>query len=166
MAVPTTTKDTADTIAATLIGKKCWHVSCGGAAVNTFQLALGAKIRRAESISLRGRADEFDQFEGEANLLVWCTWRLDTDASPLSSSDDVQENVVAALQRLVGHKVANVQVDLPGWDLRIDFSGGLRLRVFCDHVPGDPSFDGNWDLFLPDRIFSVGVGSQCESETR
>jgi hypothetical protein len=166
MVAPAATSETPNTIEAALLGKTCWHVSCGGAALNTFELALGAKIPRAEPLYDRSRADEYDQFEGEANLLVWCTWRLDSVASPLTSSDDTQEHAIAALCRLVGQTVTSVCVDLPGWDLRLEFSGGLNLHVFCDHLPGDPSFDGNWDLFLPDRIISIGVGSRCESEAR
>jgi hypothetical protein len=161
-----TIRDSADIVVAALSGKECWHVSCGGAAVTTFQLALGAKIPRAEPISLRGRSYEFDQYEGEANLLVWCSWRLDSDTAPLTSSDDTQEKVVASLNHLVGQKTLRVSVEMPGWDLRIDFTDGLCLRVFCDHVPGDPSFDGNWDLYLPDQIISIGVGSAYKIDAR
>lgn len=167
MIAPTAQRESADIVVAALSGKNCWHVSCGGAAANTFKLALGAKIPRAESeSSFLGNSDEHDRYEGEANLLVWCSWRLDSDVAPLTSSDDTQKNVVVTLNRLVGQTILKVGIEMPGWDLRIDFSDRLSLRIFCDHVPGDPSFDGNWDLFLRDQIISIGVGSQFESESR
>ena len=111
-------------------------------------------------------SDEYRKYEGEANLLVWCTWRLDSTEQPISSSDDTTEHVVQALEALAGREVLNAVINLPGWDIDLSFSGGLVLHVFCDHLPGDPSFDGNWELFLRDRVISVGVGAMCEVEAR
>jgi hypothetical protein len=54
---------------------------------------------------------------------------------------------------------------MPGWDLTIGFSNALILRIFCDHV-GNPSVDGNWDLWLVDKRISIGAGSACEVEQR
>ncbi len=155
-----------DVIEAALLHKKCWYVSCGGSAANTFQLALGDKLPRRQAIPNRVYHDEFDNFEGEANLLVWCSWRLDSSSGPLSSSDDMSEHVLPALKALIGREIADVRIDLPGWDLHLTFSEDRVLHVFCDHVPGDPSFDGNWDLTLPDRIIGIGVGSKWEEEMR
>lgn len=146
--------------------KDCWYVSCGGAASSTFQLALGEKISRDFVIPNRAHSDDFRKFEGEANLLVWCSWRLDSDVAPLTSSDDTVEHVTSALEKLVGRAIAAVTVDLPGWDLHLEFTGGLRLHIFCDHVPGDPSFDGNWQLSLTDKMIAIGIGSKCEIEAR
>lgn len=149
-----------------LARKKCWYVSCGGAAAATFQLALGKKLRRAmPTPSPKNAADEFDEFEGEANLLVWCSWRLDSPGAPVASSDDSGEHVSQSLQRLVGQVTEDVSIDLPGWDVTLRFTGGLVLRVFCDHVH-DPSFDGNWDLFAGDRVISAGPASQAAVEPR
>lgn len=146
--------------------KKCWYVSCGGAASTTFELALGKKVRRGFVVRNPAHSWDFRNFEGEANLLVWCTWRLDGANGPLTSSNDTVEHVVAALERLTDKTIVDVRVDLPGWDLHLEFSGGLRLHVFCDHVPGDPSFDGNWELTLTNRCIAIGIGSKCEVEPR
>jgi hypothetical protein len=54
----------------------------------------------------------------------------------------------------------------PAWDLTLAFSNGLSLRVFCDHVPGNPSFDGNWELWRQDRAAIVGPGARYVMETR
>ena len=145
----------------------CWYVSCGGSAASSFELALGAKIPRDEIAVPPGcPITEFDRFQGETNLLVWCSWRLDGGDSPLTSSDDTMEHLTAGLRRLVGERTLEAKVDLPGWDLQIPFTNDLRLRIFCDHLPGEPSFDGNWDLFLPDRTISINVGCICTIEPR
>ena len=153
-------------ILAALRGKKCWYVSCGGSAGTTFQLALGERVRRSAIINNTAHSEEFRAFEGEANLLVWCSWRLDGSEGPLSSSDDTMDHVVQALSMLADRVIDCVAIDMPGWDLRLEFNGGLVIKVFCDHVPGDPSFDGNWDLFLTEHIISIGAGSVCEIESR
>jgi hypothetical protein len=158
--------ETRDVVIDALFGKPCWYVSCGGAAGPTFQLAIGGKIPRQCPLRNDAHSEEYRQFEGEANLLVWCTWRLDDARGPVTSSDDSDKGIDSGLNRLVGAAITDAAIDLPGWDLQVGFSNGLRLRVFCDHVPGDPSFDGNWELWLPDRVISVGVGSVCDVESR
>jgi hypothetical protein len=146
--------------------KKCWYVSCGGAAGRTFQLAMGEKVRRTIPLRNPAATEEFRVYEGASNLLVWCSWRLDSSVAPLTSSDDTTEHVVDTLRGLIGRTVENVRVDVPGWDLHLQFTGGLTLHVFCDHLPGDPSFDGNWDLSLTDKMIAVGVGSNVVVEAR
>jgi hypothetical protein len=42
------------------------------------------------------------------------------------------------------------------------FSGGYRLKVFCDHTQSDPSFDGNWDAFIGDTVIAAGPGTKLE----
>src|SRR2546430_12818252 len=75
-----------ETVIQALLGKPCWYVSCGGSVGATFQLAFGAKIPRDHVVNNRAHSDEYRHFEGEANLLVWCTWRLDGPETPRSNS--------------------------------------------------------------------------------
>jgi len=145
---------------------RCWYVSCGGASASTFQLALGEKVRRLRPLKNTSHPDEYRQFEGAANLLVWCSWRLDGTDSPLTSSDDVPTAMESGLKNLVGATIDSISLAAPAWDLALRFSNGLQLLVFCDHVPGEPSFDGNWELWLKDVAASVGPGSQWTLETR
>lgn len=149
-----------------LVGKRCWYASCGGAAGPTFQLAFGKKVRRREEVNNDAHSDEYQQFEGESNLLVWCSWRLDDPARPITSSDDSDGPLREGLSRLVNATVADVRIEMPGWDLRLAFANDLTLRVFCDHVAGDPSFDGNWELWQQQRVISIGASSVCEVEPR
>src|SRR5437763_16523148 len=98
-------------------GLRCWYVSCGGAAGPTFELALGGKVPRRIPHKNPAHAEEFRRFEGEANLLVWCSWRLDGPDCPLTSSDDSPRAVIDGLERLVGVHVESVVVTPPAWDL-------------------------------------------------
>ncbi len=92
----TKTLDLGSEVVQALRGKKCWYVSCGRSAASTFELALGEKIPRRQLLHNEAHSLEFQQFEGEANLLVWCTWRLDESSGPISSSDDATERIGAA----------------------------------------------------------------------
>jgi hypothetical protein len=146
------------TLVGSLQGLRCWYVSCGGNVGSTFQLALGEKVP--------AHSEEYRAFEGEANLLVWCAWRLDGPGRPLASWDDGDAAVKDGLLKLVGTRVESVELTPPAWDLTVRFSGGLHLRIFCDHVPGDPSFDGNWELWLRHVAVLVGPGERCLIEPR
>lgn len=149
-----------------LLGLPCWYVSCGGCTLPTFQLALGKKVPRPRPIKNPKHSEEYRHFDGEANLLVWCAWRLDGPDSPLTSWDDTDANVEAMLGKLVGATVESVAVAPPAWDLTLHFTGGLTLRVFCDHVPGNPSFNGNWELWSASAGLCVGPGTRVTVEPR
>jgi hypothetical protein len=150
----------------TLEGLTCWYVSAGGAAGSTFQLALGGKVLRARPITNPAHSEEYRRFEGEANLLVWCAWRLDGEDRPLTSWDDSREAIPRELRRLVGARVETVSLVWPAWDLTLCFVGGLQLRIFADHLPGEPSFDGNWELWRPEVAAYVGPGANYAIEAR
>ncbi len=154
------------TLVASIDGLCCWYVSCGGAAGSTFQLALGNKVLRRIPIKNQAHSEEYRRFEGEANLLVWCCWRLDGPDAPLVSWDDANETVEKELARFIGAHIESVSLLPPAWDLTIRFSNGLHLRIFCDHLPGNPSFDGNWDLFLQGTQLCVGPGARYSIEAR
>jgi hypothetical protein len=149
-----------------LRGLRCWYVSSGGAAGSTFELALGNKVPRPVLLKNPTVTEEFRHFEGEANLLVWCAWRLDGVDAPLTSWDDTPANVQTHLGHLVGAAVEAVTIVPPAWELTIRFSGNLTLRVFCDHVPPEPSFDGNWELWRSDVALLVGPGARYVVEAR
>lgn len=149
-----------------LRGLRCWYVSCGGAAGPTFQLAFGGKVRRKVPLKNSAHAEEYRLHEGETNLLVWCSWRLDGPDHPITSSDDSVEAITRELSQLVGWLVTSTAVASPAWDLTIGFSNGHCLRVFCDHLPGDPSFDGNWEFWGRQLTAIVGPGVACMIQPR
>ncbi|MCW8137502.1 MAG: hypothetical protein KIT58_01190 [Planctomycetota bacterium] len=147
-----------------LAGKPCWHVSAGPGVGSTFQLALGAKVPRARPLANPAQPAAYRKFEGECALMVWCAWRLDGARGPVVSSDAKDVVVDRLLTRaLRGRTVERARITVPlAWDLEVAFDRGLVLRVFCDHLPGDPSFDGNYEVVLPDRELAVGPGKKWE----
>jgi hypothetical protein len=149
-----------------LEGLECWAVHCGGAAGSTFQLALGERRPLPAPFKKTKHAESLPQFEAEASILIWCAWRLDASAGPVTSWDDTNESVEAALTKLIGSRIDSVELIPPAWDMNIKFSNSLCLRVFCDHVPGDPSFEGNWDVRTQDVSITVGPGSAYRTEPR
>jgi hypothetical protein len=145
-----------------LVGMTCWHVGAGEGTGSSFHLALGEKVPRRVPLRNASQSDEYGEYQGEASILVWCTWRLDSPLAPITSSDEADKAIARALDILIGHKILEVTVSRPASDLRIDFSDNLQLQVFCDHVPGDPSFDGNWQLRVRETILAAGPGYQWE----
>jgi hypothetical protein len=137
----------------------CWNVNCGGAVGTSFSLDFGKRIPRRVPRYSDKRIIEVEEDYGEVHLLVWCAWRLDAESGPLTSSDDSDHGIKLGLSKLIGTTVETINAIPPAWDMTIWFSNGLSLKVFCDHVPGDPSIHGNWDFFLTDKSIHVGPGA-------
>lgn len=144
-----------------LLNKKCWYVSCG-AIGSTFKLALGKKILRKSPLSNKSHSIEFRKHEGEVELMVWCSWRLDKGARTITSGDDEIESIIKRLHALIGKKVTDIEIQRPAWDLHLKFSSNYSLKIFCEFVPGDPSFQDNWTLKIPQKIMCVGPGEKYE----
>lgn len=162
----TITTDVAMEVRSSLIGLPCWYASAGGQHVgSTFSLAFGQKVLRRVPLTNPAHSEEYRRYEGEVNLVVWCTWRLDGPDEPESSSDDTEQGILSALEGLIGAQVVDAVIERPAWDLGLLFSPFHRLQLFCDHVPGEPSFDGNWELHARDRAFYFGPGSLVEVES-
>jgi hypothetical protein len=153
-----------DALLGLIHGLPCWHVGTGGADGTTFSLALGDKIPRQHPLKNPSQAEEFRQNQGEASLLVWCAWRLDDPDEPVVSWDNDEDAVAAGLNRLVGATIQSATVSAPAWDLIVHFSNDLVLRIFCDHLSPDPSFDRNWDLHYREKILAVGPGPHWRIE--
>lgn len=145
-----------------LAKKPCWHVVAGEGTGPTFQLVLGKKVARSELLANPSQPAVYRRFEGECVLMVWCAWRLDGPKGPLVSSDAADVVVGRKLLRaLRGRTIQRARITVPlAWDLEVVFDRGLVLRVFCDYLLGDPSFDGNYEVVLPDRELAVGPGAK------
>ncbi len=155
---------TVNEVRAALLGRRCWNVACGGASGSTFQLALGRKIPRRIALRNPKASDEYRRFEGEFGLMVWCSWRLEGPAGPITSSEDESSGLVDGLRRLVGRTVVRT-VASEGWNLQLAFSGGLLLSVFPDHVGREWTL-GNWELRTPEREYAVGTSLACQVSQR
>lgn len=151
-------------IASRLVGLPIWFVNAGGAASTTFSLALGRKVPRGKALENPGVSDDFRRCTGEANLYVWCSWRLESGDS-ISSSDQDSEHFLPILRRLEGERVTSVEVVGPAHDLSL-LAGRDTLRLFCDHVPPDPSAELNWELVFSGSSVLVGPGFEVEMDER
>ena len=140
-----------------LRGQQVWFINGGGAAGSTFSLSLGKKSLRTKALQNPSVSEEFRLFQGEFSLYVWSTWRLESHDAVASSDQDFDQ-ARPLLQTLAGQRVTDVVVDGRCLDLRL-ILGNLNLRVFCDHVPPEPSFDANWELTIEQEgALVVGPG--------
>lgn len=140
-----------------IVGQNCWHVVAGGLVGPTFALALGKRVPRPAPLR-HVQSEEFRNNDGEYNLLVWCSWRLDGESEALASSDQEPETIARALAVLVNQTISEATCSAPAWDLRLEFSGGQKLMVFCDHLPGDASIEQNWELWCGAEALLIGPG--------
>jgi len=84
----------------------------------------------------------------------------------LTSSDDDTAGLERLKSFLLNARVRGASVIDRTCDLKVSFSNRSRLWIFCDHVPGSPSFEGNWELWLRDWALFVGTKSCFEVEPR
>jgi hypothetical protein len=141
-----------------IVAASCWHVSAGGVTAPSFLLAFGARIPRSFPLNSPFQPEEFRQYRGEMELLVWSSWRLQTVTDILASSDQGDIGLVR-LPTLIGLSVVEVSAAPPAWDLFLEFSNGIRLLTFSDHVSPDASIDQNWELWVDGRHLQAGPGA-------
>lgn len=142
----------------TIIGWRCWYVSAGGSVGSSFSLSFGGKRHRGRRLRNPAQTEEYREYEGEAHLLVWCTWRLDGPSGPVVSSDQNPDRIDKALQTICGRTLTRAKARPPAWDLDLTFTGDYELVLLCDHLPGDNSIDSNWELRVRDDVLYVGPG--------
>jgi len=130
----------------------CNRVTAGviGAA---FSLGFGPRVQ-LRSPSLRAKIKEVRY----GSVLIWCSWRLDSRTRPYASSDEDKAVIKKKLRIVLGKRVMSIEARGPALDLTIRFAQGFVLHVFCDHVPGNPSFDGNWQVHVGDLTIADRPG--------
>ena len=145
-----------------LIGQRCWYVSAGGVTWPSFKLVCGDMIPR-EPLRNQAHPEAFRNHRGSVQLLVWCSWRLQTESTVLASSDE-GESGAKGLDALVGTTVTEVRCSAPAWDLALTFSSGLVIQVFADNFGPDPSASQNWELWVPGRYVQAGLGEAWDEQ--
>lgn len=111
-----------------LVGSLCWTVV--GDDHPEVHIGFGGKIRRDRPLSNTKLSDEQRQWRPEFDILVHCSWRLQSPESVVAAAADGG----AALIPLVGRAVESVGATPRTWDLVVRFAGGLELRVFADET--------------------------------
>ena len=108
-----------------LAGYAVLRVVAGGAAGSI----IGIYFARKAEGAIEGKH--------ECYMAVECSWRLDGQGGPITSSCDENSEsgpMLHGLLSLRGNVVSNVLVKEPGYDLLISFSEGYQLSIFCDVV--------------------------------
>lgn len=147
-----------------LIGESCWHVSAGGSTMPSFVLAFGKQVPRRYPLSNKAQPVRFRKYRGSIELLVWCSWRVQTDKVVLASSDQ-DEGGLKQLSSLRRGRIVDVTCYRPAWDLRLKFGDGRVLVVFCDRVNSENGPSENWEIWLPDgRKVTAGPGANIRVE--
>jgi hypothetical protein len=156
--------------ASALEGKLCWEVSTPLG--SSFSLHFGRAIYQQKIFPLplqKSKAGleqrEIDQFmtRGQLSLdIAGASWRLDGPRGIVTwwgeQDTTVGGRMEEAIGRLQGRYVQRALVEAPGWDLRVDFTDGYSLKVFCDDVAeGD-----NYTLFHYPYWISVEAWGRIE----
>lgn len=150
-------------IVRSLIGQRCWYVSAGGVTWPSFVLVCGDMIARELPLSNPAHPEPFKSNRGSVELLIWCSWRLQTDSRVLASSDEA-ESGAKALIALVGTTLTEARCSAPAWDLALAFSSGLAIQVFADNHGPEPTASQNWELWVPGMYVRAGVGEAWEEQ--
>lgn len=116
-------------------GLICWGFAAGSGTGSMVTLHFGEKIVRESPLKNKYLSEDMRNYEGEQCLyLEDCDWRIQTSTSVLASSLSSNEEggeMLVALNQLVGKRVTAAQLELPSFDLRLEFENDLRLVVFC-----------------------------------
>lgn len=94
--------------------------------------------------------------------MVWSSWRLFGKKGLLASSQALSAKELVGLSKLKGLHVEEIRPGRDFLDLRLCFSKGLVLDVFCDKGRLAPTDDpaasagANWEIFVPNN-FLVGA---------
>lgn len=146
-----------------LRGSRCVAAS-GATLATTCSLRFDGDVLR----SIRGGRDgAAARAKGDqAHVLIWCTWRLDQQGMDPTGSDDTRRSVRRRIKKLVGLKVAAVEVTSSSRDWNLRFEDGGMLRVFCDYLGKKPTFRINWQMSTPTHALTVRSGLGMEVFTR
>jgi hypothetical protein len=142
-----------------LIGKPVWAARyCSG---TTILIDLGDKVLRRKTYGIPALSEGERRYQGELTLMISCAWRVELEgAGIVSGSGDLEDEVmVSGLTKLVGQTVAEVSAN-SFLDLLVVFTGGLRLRLFCDMRADDLDYDYYYVLFVrAEGAYSVANGA-------
>jgi hypothetical protein len=143
-----------------LIGKPIWAVPAGGSTGSVVLIYFGEKIPRVKRCENPGLPEEARDYEAELRLMIWCAWRIEIEGTGIASgSGDAEDEIMlSGLLKLIGKTATEVAID-SFLDLLIVFSGGIRLRLFCERRTDDLDTDACYSLFIrKDEVWSVGNG--------
>ncbi len=151
-----------------LVGKECWGTVAGEGAGSFISLEIGDKIPRRKLVDNSALEMIVRNYEGEYGLSIECAWRLDSDKEVICGSwDDNSKKgkMLQGLNLLVGRHITRVDLLKPAWDLTVEFSDSLILKIFCDQTNEEDEND-NYMLFTSTEILVIGSRGRLDFEQR
>ncbi len=119
-----------------LASRECWAMTAGRGSGSRFTLDIGAKIKRSIPVQNPHLSPDSQQFTGEFALFVEnCAWRLEHNKAILCTSKSANSEggeMLTNLRLLIGRKIENINLIIPGFDLIVKFENGFMLRTFSD----------------------------------
>ena len=151
-----------------LHGQECWGIAAGEGTGSHITLDFGEKIPRARPLKNQNLPEMQRQHKGEFGIFVQnCAWRLEMDRAFFSSKSPNENDgeMVRALQNLIGRRVVSVVATPSAHDLAVEFSGAVKLSLFCDCV--DEERDGNnYSFHSLKSVFVIRAGGHLALESR
>ena len=152
-----------------LIGKKCWSSIAGEGTGSHVSINFGKKVKMKEELSNKNLSEEERKYDGEIILFLDdCAWRLDSNKEVIcSSTDDNRKGapMLKGLEKLIDQKVISFDLYEPGYDLTLEFTNSLKLKLFCDQTNSFDEAD-NYFIFIGDFVYTVGTRSKLIIEKR
>lgn len=151
-----------------LIGKACWGITGGEGTGSVIGIDIGEKIVRKKPLKNEYLSKDQKAYQGEYDLFVECSWRIDSTEEVICGSKDAIDNLdamVKGLNRLVGQKIVSVEASIPAYDLEICFDNDLKLKIFCDETNESEGND-NYTIGTPNGNYIIGCKSQLNIEKR
>lgn len=152
-----------------LVGRKCCFVFPGSEGSSRLDLHFSPTSSRRKPLTNRALTDEERSLQGEYGLFIACSWRLCTSTSIETSAQCALEKwprYVDIVKSLVGDTVTLVSLSegLP-YDLRVQFTSGRTLELFCDQNDDDPTAF-NYFVSTPEMIAAVETNGRLSLEEK
>jgi hypothetical protein len=151
-----------------LIGQPCWSVIAGRGTGSVISLHFGNKIPLQQPIKNSYLSEEQQKYEGELILFIECVWRIDSEAEVICGcwEDNAKDgSMLIGLQNIIGQKVESINLSSPAWDLAINFSNSMVLRIFCDQTNLMEAVD-NYSFSSLEVTYTVSTRSKLQQEHR
>jgi hypothetical protein len=149
-----------------LNGKECWGMAAGSGTGSVIELFIGKKIPLKEPVDNLNLSDDVRNNDAEFSLFIQCVWRLDSTKKVICGAWDdnsCKGKMLKGLKLLVNPKILCVNVSEPAFDLGIEFSNGLSLKVFCDQTNEKDKLD-NYSLITLSKTIIVESDSVIRIE--
>lgn len=144
-----------------LVGSECWSIIAGRGTCSSIMLDFGKKMPREAELKNRRLSEEQRKNRGESALYVTSVWRLDSAEGVICGAWENKRKgglIPKGLRMLKGRTVDGFDLDDVGMDLVLAFSGGFRLKIFCDAL-NEIDQSNNYTLSTQGDLYIVGLRS-------